>query len=58
MSQLGLFLLGTGITAVVGLAVAPLLWAAVLDGRHDREQRRLRLVAAADDRTPPDSRAA
>ena len=57
MSNVALFLLGLGITALVAAAVAPLLWAAVLDGRYDREQRQLRLVRA-DEPTPPESHAA
>jgi hypothetical protein len=57
MSNVGLFVLGCVITAIVAVALAPLVWAAILDGRYDREQR-LRLVAPADDPTPPDSRAA
>lgn len=56
MSTLGIFVMGTVVTAIVAVAVLPLLWAAVLDGRYDREER-LR-VAAAPEETPPDIRAA
>lgn len=56
MSALGVFLLGVVVTALVAAAVLPLFWAAVLDGRFDREQR-LRL-AALPEGTPPDTRTA
>jgi hypothetical protein len=56
MSTLGIFVLGVVVTAIVSLALLPLLWAAVLDGRYDREQR-LRLAVLPGE-TPPDTRAA
>jgi hypothetical protein len=56
MSALGIFVLGVVVTAIVALAVLPLVWAAVLDGRYDREQR-LRLAVVPEE-TPPDTRAA
>jgi hypothetical protein len=57
MSNLALFILGVVVTAIVAVAVAPLLWAAVLDGRYDREQRR-RLQALPDESAPTGPRAA
>ena len=39
MNEVALFLLGTGVTLLVGLAVALLAWAAVMDGRYEREFR-------------------
>jgi nitrogen fixation-related uncharacterized protein len=56
MSNLAIFVLGLVVTAIVAVAIAPLLWAAVLDGRYDREQRRL--AAVPDERRPPGPRAA
>jgi hypothetical protein len=57
VSNLAIFVLGLVVTGIVTVAVTPLIWAAVLDGRYDREQRR-RLAAVPDERTPPGPRAA
>jgi hypothetical protein len=62
MSNLAIFVLGLVVTAIVAVAVIPLIWAAVMDGRYDREQRH-RLSAVPDDggrgeRMPPGPRAA
>ena len=38
MSNLALFLLGLGVTLLTALALAPLIWAAIQDGRYNDEQ--------------------
>jgi hypothetical protein len=62
MSNLAIFVLGLVVTGIVAAAVTPLIWAAVMDGRYDREQRgRLRAVPGDDvqgERLPPGPRAA
>ena len=39
MSSLGLFLVGSGVTALVAAAIVLLVWGAILDGRYAEEQR-------------------
>lgn len=39
MSNLGIFVLGVVVTLIVAAAVAPLMWAAVLDGREARARK-------------------
>ena len=41
MSNLELFLLGLGVTLLTALALAPLIWAAIQDGRYNDEQQQL-----------------
>jgi hypothetical protein len=41
MSNLELFLLGLGVTLLTAVALAPLIWAAFLDGRYNDEQQQL-----------------
>lgn len=41
MSNLELFLLGLGVTLLTALALAPLIWAAIQDGRYNDEQQLL-----------------
>ena len=45
MSNLGIFVLGVVVTALVAAAITPLIWAAVLDGRYDRQMKRERTTA-------------
>jgi hypothetical protein len=40
MSTAALFAVGLLVTLVVGVAIVLLIYAAVLDGRYDRQQRR------------------
>ncbi len=42
MSNLSIFLLGVVVTALVAAAITPLIWAAILDGRYDRQMRQER----------------
>jgi len=44
MSNIGLFACGVIVTVIVLAALAPLVWATILDGRYESEQR-----AAAED---------
>ena len=46
MSSLGLFLLGSGVTALVAAAILLLVWGAILDGRYAEEQRAERRARA------------
>ena len=41
MSNLELFLLGLAVTLLTALALAPLIWAAIQDGRYNDEQQQL-----------------
>ena len=41
MSNLELFLLGLGVTILTAVALAPLIWAAIQDGRYNDEQQQL-----------------
>ena len=41
MSNLELFLLGLGVTLLTTLALAPLIWAAIQDGRYNDEQQQV-----------------
>jgi len=41
MSNLELFLLGMLVTIMTALALAPLIWAAIQDGRYNDEQQQL-----------------
>ena len=41
MSNLELFLLGLGVTLLTAVALAPLIWAAIQDGRYNDEQQQL-----------------
>ena len=41
MSNLELFLLGLLVTIMMALALAPLIWAAIQDGRYNDEQQQL-----------------
>jgi hypothetical protein len=41
MSNLELFLLGLGVTLLTALALAPLIWAAIQDGRYNDEQQQV-----------------
>ncbi len=43
MSNVGLFVVGAGVTLIVFAALALLVWGAIMDGRYENEQR-----AAAD----------
>jgi hypothetical protein len=38
MSSLALFAVGTGVTLLVVVALALLVWGAVMDGQYNREQ--------------------
>lgn len=40
MSNLEIFIIGTVITILVAIALIPLLWAAVLDGREEEASKR------------------
>ena len=55
MSTVGIFVMGVVVTTIVAVAVLPLVRAAVLDGRYDRERRPR--IAVAPEETPPDVRA-
>ena len=39
MSNVGLFLVGTGVTLIVLSALALLIWGAVMDGQYEEEQK-------------------
>jgi len=41
MSNLELFLLGLGVTLLTAVALAPLIWAAIQDGRYNDEQQQV-----------------
>ncbi len=41
MSNLELFLLGVAVTLLTATALAPLVWAAIQDGRYNDQQQRL-----------------
>lgn len=44
MSNVGLFVMGSFVTLLVLVAMTIMIWAAILDGRHDDEQRELTVV--------------
>lgn len=50
MSGVALFLYGAGVTIVVAAAVGVLVYAAVLDGRYEREMRERMRSGRPDDR--------
>lgn len=50
MSGVALFLFGAGVTIVVAAAVGVLAYAAVLDGRYEREMRERMRSGRPDDR--------
>ena len=41
MSNVELFLVGLGVTLLTSLALAPLIWAAIQDGRYNDEQQQV-----------------
>lgn len=41
MSNLELFVIGFAVTILMCAALAPLIWAAILDGRYNDQQQRL-----------------
>ena len=41
MSDLEIFIVGTCVTILVAIAIIPLVWAAVLDGRDEEASKRL-----------------
>jgi hypothetical protein len=49
MNIVGLFLLGTLVTLIVGAALTLLIWGAILDGRDEEERR---LAEAGDSPAP------
>jgi hypothetical protein len=50
MSAAGLFVVGALVTLTVGVAIALLIYAAILDGRNAREQKAARAQKAAEGR--------
>jgi hypothetical protein len=39
MSNVALFMLGVGVTLLVGASMTLLIWGAILDGRYEEQQR-------------------
>lgn len=46
MSNVGLFVVGTGVTLIVLSALALLVWGAVMDGQYEAEQQHVSNEAA------------